>query len=115
MDEARRRLPHLLKGPAAVHWLSCEPMLEHLDLSRWANRLNWIVVGGESGGGARAMDPAWVPSLRDQCAKAGTAFWMKQSGSNRANWPGATKHGEILEQLPSDLRIRELPLVRTTA
>ncbi len=112
MEEARRRLPHLLRVPAAVHWLSCEPLLESLDLRPWADRLDWIVVGGESGGGARPMDPAWARALRDQCTDAGGAFWMgKQTGSNRAAWPGAARRSRrsTCAHLPPDLRIRELP------
>ncbi len=107
--EARRRLPHLLAVPAAVHWLSVEPLLEPLDLRPWLDRLAWVVVGGESGGGARAMQPAWVRAIRDQCAEIGTAFWFKQTGANRGPWPGATGKGENLLELPRDLRIRALP------
>lgn len=108
--EARRRIPHLLLVPAAMHWLSVEPLLEPLDLRPWLDRLGWVVVGGESGPGARAMQPGWARAIRDQCAETGSAFWMKQTGSNRTAWPGVTGKGENLLELPPDLRIRALPV-----
>ncbi|WP_017182238.1 phage Gp37/Gp68 family protein [Sphingobium xenophagum] len=81
---ADERLPDLLATPAAVRWLSCEPLLEEVlfdpcDLAR----VDWVVVGGESGPGARPMHPEWARSLRDQCAiAAGVPFFFKQWG----NW-----------------------------
>ena len=51
MLEARRRIPPLQAVPAAVHWLSVEPLLEQLDLRPWLAGLDWVIVGGESGGG----------------------------------------------------------------
>jgi protein gp37 len=109
--EACRRIPHLLAVPAALHWLSVEPLLESLDLRPWLDRLAWTIVGGESGGGARVMQPAWTRAIRDQCTEAGAAFWMKQTGSNHSPWPGVTGHGDRLDQLPLDLRIRRLPAI----
>ncbi|HEY3847063.1 MAG TPA: DUF5131 family protein [Acetobacteraceae bacterium] len=111
MAEARRRIPLLLATPAPIHWLSCEPMLERLDLRPWLDRLHWVVCGGESGPGARKMSPAWARALRDQCSDADVAFWMKQTGSARAQWPGAVGHGDQLQHLPADLRIRQLPRI----
>jgi protein gp37 len=84
-------------------------LLAPLDLRPWLDRLGWIVVGGESGGGARAMQPGWVRAIRDQCAAAGVPFWMKQTGSDHTPWPGVSGKGENLLQLPADLRIRALP------
>lgn len=110
-DQARsdKRIPDLLATPAAVRFLSCEPLLGPVDLTevcnghyfqnpltgrRWhdapegvasANdmagaRINWVIVGGESGPGARPMHPDWVRDLRDQCNDAGVAFHFKQWG-----------------------------------
>lgn len=104
-DQARanERIPDLLATPAAVRWLSCEPLLGPVDLTRlqpegstWidclegrehigpavviAERIDWIVAGGESGAGARPMHPEWARSLRDQCAAAGVPFFFKQWG-----------------------------------
>jgi len=106
---ADERIPLLLQTPAAVRWISAEPLLgpinlNHLDADAAGNRdlcqinaltgdhsdmgrpcpdvahLNWVVVGGESGPGARPMHPDWARSLRDQCAAAGVEFLFKQWG-----------------------------------
>jgi protein gp37 len=127
---ADERIPLLLQTPAAVRWISAEPLLDLVDLDRWVNirwqcsgcheyfsdslpldkkcptcgrvgywsgshifngnpgrkfrqrgsGLDWVVVGGESGSGARPMHPDWVRSLRDQCQAAGVPFLFKQWG-----------------------------------
>jgi protein gp37 len=85
---AELRLPHLLKHPAKVRFLSCEPLLGSIDLRTWikADRkktsfgIDWIIAGGESGPGARPMHPDWARNLRDQAAKKGVAFHFKQWG-----------------------------------
>ncbi|WP_431860047.1 DUF5131 family protein [Azospirillum sp.] len=105
---ADERIPHLLATPAAVRFLSMEPLLGPVDLEYPAglfqngpamccdgrecgcrglpvdppliNGLDWVIVGGESGPKARPMHPDWVRSIRDQCAAAGTAFLFKQWG-----------------------------------
>ncbi len=79
---ANIRIPILLDYPAKVHFLSCEPLLGKVDLSNWANQLDWIIAGGETGGKSRPMHPSWVRSLRDQCREFGMAFHFKQWG----NW-----------------------------
>ncbi len=100
--EAARRLPGLLAIPAAVRWISAEPLLAPLDLRPWLgwHAISWVIAGGESGGGARPMHPAWARRLRDQCAASGAAFWMKQTGGNRANWPGMSGKGDDITQWP---------------
>ena len=80
---ADSRVPLLLQTDAAVRWLSCEPLLGHIDLwhqFRWLSHIDWIVVGGESGKNARPMHPDWVRSLRDQCHRCSLAFFFKQWG-----------------------------------
>lgn len=102
---ADERLPPLLQCPAAVRWLSCEPLLGRVDLCEslgmWWNttmqcfegigaefnrhrdggrRIGWVVAGGESGAGARPMHPDWVRALRNQCAAADVPFFFKQWG-----------------------------------
>ena len=90
--EADEKIPTLLQIPAAVRWLSIEPMLEDIDLTGFKpwygtfkenqkdKGLHWVVVGGESGPGARPMHPDWVRSIRDQCVMAGVPFFFKQWG-----------------------------------
>jgi protein gp37 len=89
-QRADERIPPLLDTPAAVRFLSCEPLLGPIDLTLgdWDGLpaddpigLHWVIVGGESGPGARPMHPAWVRQLRDQCITARTAFFFKQWGA----------------------------------
>lgn len=84
---ATRRMPLLLSIPAARRFLSCEPLLGPLDLSRWISRgraglhpIDWVIAGGESGPGARPMLPSWARRLRDQCDSAKIPFHFKQWG-----------------------------------
>lgn len=94
-EQADKRIPHLLECPAAVLFLSCEPLLGAIELtgdgteylpdeycspSDPQNRINWVIAGGESGPNARPMHPEWARSLRDQCQAAGVPFFMKQWG-----------------------------------
>lgn len=75
------RIDALLDTPAAVRWLSCEPLLGPVDLSRYLARgIDWVVVGGESGPGSRPMHPEWARTIRDQCAAARVPFLYKQHG-----------------------------------
>jgi protein gp37 len=88
---ADERIPLLLQVPAAVRWLSCEPLLGKIDLDyiprndfkdddTFPEGIDWVVCGGESGPGARPMHPDWARSLRDQCNTAGVPFFFKQWG-----------------------------------
>ena len=92
-DTAELRIPALLDTPAAVRWLSCEPLLGPVDLFARSSidrgpGLDWIVVGGESGPGARPMHPAWARFLRDQCEGAGIPFLFKQWGEWAPTYDG---------------------------
>jgi protein gp37 len=91
------RIPALLGTPAAVRWLSCEPLLGPVELAPAGGHLvNWVVVGGESGRGARRMESGWVRSLRDQCTAEGVPFFFKQWGE----WlPVVTPSGEHYERV----------------
>lgn len=83
------RIPALLDTPAAVRFVSAEPLLGPIDLHGdpigkdsvfWIGHLDWVIVGGESGPGARPMHPDWARSMRDQCIAAGVPFLFKQWG-----------------------------------
>jgi len=88
---ADERIPLLLDTPAAVRFLSCEPLLGPIDFSEssWAAqpKLDWIIAGGESGHDARPMNPQWARWLRNQCADAGVSFFFKQWGEWRHKGP----------------------------
>ncbi len=108
---ADERIPLLLQTPAAVRFVSCEPMLGPIDLTqpiRIASETtdvlpgigyDWIVCGGESGPNARPMHLDWARSLRDQCKAAGTAFFFKQTGGPRPGM-GETLDGVMYREWP---------------
>ena len=133
-DQARadERIPDLLATPAAVRWLSCEPLLGPVDLRGYISEawegyastytdqhgirrsdltgnaidgLDWIVVGGESGPGARYMQPAWAQSIVDQCGAASVPVFVKQLSS------GGPRAIKDIEQFPEGLRVQEWPEV----
>jgi protein gp37 len=85
------RIPKLTKTPAAVRFLSCEPLLGPVDLDGLVG-IHWVIAGGESGAGARPMHPAWARSLRDQCQAAGVPFFFKQWGA----WAPTEARGLVL-------------------
>jgi protein gp37 len=76
------RIDYLRQTPAAVRFLSLEPLLEDLGAINLEG-IDWVIVGGESGKGARPMHPDWVRSIRDQCIAAGVPFFFKQWGAHR--------------------------------
>jgi protein gp37 len=86
---ADERIPELLKIPAKVRFLSCEPLLRPVNLEREFRDggIHWLIAGGESGTGARPMHPDWARSLRDQCADADVPFLFKQWGEWAAEEP----------------------------
>ena len=152
-EEADRRIPHLLAVPAAVHFVSVEPMLGPVDLTRidvdghsemnalrpsswrevwsgdWSPEvtglpleqcisdyvaeggvypptddrprgIDWVICGGESGPGARPMDPVWARSLRGQCQETGVPFFFKQWGGPRPGGP-APLDGREWREMPA--------------
>ena len=98
------RLSVLARVPAQVRFVSAEPLLEQIDLQPWLEDgvVQWLIVGGESGAGARPMDPDWVRSLRDQAVKADVAFFLKQLGGVRNKRGGAAAiiDGRQWHQMP---------------
>lgn len=109
-QRADERIPLLIQIPAAVRFLSCEPLLGKIEFSNANNRsdvlamlgkraltgVDWVICGGESGPRRRPMDPAWARSLRDQCAGANVPFFMKQMDKKLP--------------IPEDLMVREFPI-----
>lgn len=118
-EQADKRIPELLKVPAVVRFLSCEPLLGPVDLSPWMVRegqyekaewmlahygrsqpLDWVITGGESGNGARPCNPDWVRSLRDQCNAGGVAYFHKQWGGRIAKSGGRELDGQTWSEFP---------------
>jgi len=102
---ADERIPLLLQTPAVVRFLSCEPLLTAVDLSAYLttdgmHRLDWIIVGGESGPHHRPMQLDWARSIREQCHAAGFAFFFKQSSGAK---PGMEREldGRLWEDYPA--------------
>lgn len=93
------RVTHLHEAPARVRFLSVEPLLE--DLGPFSlEGINWVIVGGESGPGARPMAKAWVLAIRDQCKRAKVPFFFKQWGGVRKNETGRTLDGRTYDEFP---------------
>lgn len=114
-DVAIKRIAHLISVPARVRFLSCEPLLgplsiRHLIADERASGLRrdvqWVIVGGESGPGARPMDLMWARDLRDQVQPIGVAFFFKQTGKVAAL---VSAKGGTVEDIPADLLIRDFP------
>lgn len=103
--EADRDIPKLLAVPAAVRWLSMEPLIEHVHINPDdMTKLDMIVVGGESGGNARHFDLAWARDLLKQSRAGNTAYHFKQM--SQADHP--TRYDDATA-FPTDLRVREFP------
>lgn len=159
-ERCRTRPADLLRAPAAVHFISAEPLLEHVDLSPWfvsadgfvlrswndgpahvddgAKGIDWVIVGGESGHGARPFNLGWARDIKAQCKNAGVAFFFKQAGAyvvgetheriEQFGLPGLDgapldgldangrwrlkmfdRKGADLSEIPVDLCVREFP------
>jgi protein gp37 len=94
------RIEHLQSAPAKVRFLSIEPLLE--DLGRLDLRgISWVIVGGESGPGARPIKPEWVRSIREQCKSAEVPFFFKQWGGVRKKSAGRLLDGETYDEIPA--------------
>ena len=79
-EYAEERLPHLAAIPAAVRFISAEPLLGPLDIGPWADKLDWVITGGESGPKARPSSPSWFRDLLNICMAHDVAFHFKQWG-----------------------------------
>lgn len=139
---ADERIPLLLQTSAAVRFLSCEPLIGAVDLTRWFDGnpacpkysvdclsedgdchdacedlgLHWVIVGGESGHGARACNVQWIRELVAACGFAGVPCFVKQLGSRPVFGEGPAPHiqqrdrkGGNIDEWPTDLRVRQFP------
>ncbi len=120
---ADERIPHLLSTPAAVRFVSYEPALGPVDFAKWLpyragrSALNLIIVGGESGPGARLFDIQWARNTIAQCKAANVPCFVKQLGSKWAKrrnlqpdqWCQVDNKGGDPSEWPEDLRVREFP------
>jgi len=97
------RLRDLQATPASVRFLSVEPLLEDLGKVSFKD-IHWVIVGGESGYGARLLKKEWVTSIRDQCTDANIPFFFKQWGGVRKKRAGRTLDGRTYDGFPSRLR-----------
>jgi protein gp37 len=141
-DAADERVLQLMKVPAAIRFLSMEPLLGSVDLTNigpekwdvtrgwkanadnergWANtsRIDWIIVGGESGQGARPCYTNWIDGIADQCRAAMLPLFVKQLGANHrcvddefGDVPIKLKDskGGDIDEFPADLRVRQFPI-----
>ena len=99
---ANRRIPCLKQVPAAIRFLSCEPLLKAIDLRIHLDGIHWVIVGGESGPRARPTDMAWICDLKDQCRLMGVAFFLKQLGGhpNQRGHSKALLDGRLWREMP---------------
>jgi protein gp37 len=119
-EQADKRIPDLIQTPAAVRFLSCEPLLGPVTAD--LTGIDWLIIGGESGPGARPCEVPWVESLVKQCAEANVACFVKQLGAYavapadkglrfRFTGDGIEKWGKgaDMDRWPLGLRVRQMP------
>jgi protein gp37 len=93
------RIEHLRNTPAAIKFLSIEPLLQDLGLVN-LKAIDWVIVGGESGRGARPMEQVWVQQLLRQCTKQKVTFFFKQWGGTNKKAAGRILNGRTYDDLP---------------
>ena len=125
---ADERIPHLLRTPAVVRFLSCQPLLGETDIAPWLyndcdraamdnqflsplpgteaaarfhSKIDWVIAGGESGHDARPMHPNWARLLRDQCREASVPFFFKQWGGANKKAAGRLLDGREWNEMPN--------------
>lgn len=102
-EDYAHRIDHLRRVPARVRFLSLEPLLGPLDKLD-LDGIGWVIVGGESGHGARPMDEAWVLAIQAQCRRAGVSFFFKQWGGVKKKQTGRLLAGRMWDAMPSTVR-----------
>jgi protein gp37 len=114
VEDRRHGLPRvdlLRRTPAAIRFLSIEPLLEDLGVINLEG-IGWVIVGGESGPRARPMKESWVVSIRDQCEEAGVPFFFKQWGGVRKHTTGRLLQGRTFDQFPHARGNHPAPAIR---
>jgi len=104
------RIAHLQDAPTSNRFLSIEPLLEDLGTLS-LDGIRWVIVGGESGHGARPMKEEWVINIRNQCKAAKVPFFFKQWGGVRKNRTGRTLEGQTYDDVPDRPNV-PVPLLR---
>ncbi len=97
-QDAAFRVDHLREVPAAVRFLSCEPLIGPLTLH--LEGVHWVIVGGESGPVRREMRPEWALTIRDECVASNVPFFFKQWGGRTPKAGGRTLEGEVWDEVP---------------
>lgn len=119
---ADQRIPYLLNSLAVVRFLSCEPLLEKVDLSEFLNVKgnSWVIVGGESGSQSRPCQLDWIESIVTQCQQQSVAVFVKQWGQNSLAYSAGLskkiklkdRKGGDMAEWPESIRVRQFPIVQ---
>ena len=107
-SQVMHRIRDLIKVPATVRFLSCEPLIGQLD-NISLKGIHWVIVGGESGPNARPLKIEWVESIFHQCKTADVPFFFKQWGGTRKDLTGRTLHGRTYDEMPLADKFRLQP------
>jgi len=99
-DEYKCRIKDLIKVPAKIKYLSIEPLISEVK-SLNLTGIDWVIVGGESGPGARPIEESWVTYIRDKCIKDKVPFFFKQWGGKNKKKAGRELQGETWSQYPN--------------
>jgi protein gp37 len=105
-EDVKQRVDNLRKVPAAVRFLSCEPLIGPLPQLNLRG-IDWVIVGGESGARPRPMKPEWATEIRDQCDKRDVAFFFKQWGGRNKKAAGRDLEGETHDSFPEPKKRRQ--------
>lgn len=101
------RINHLNNIPAKIKFLSIEPLIGRIgtiDLKR----IDWVIVGGESGPGSRPMDPEWIEEIQDQCLKKNVPFFFKQWGGVQKKKAGRILNGRTWDEMPNSISVASI-------
>jgi protein gp37 len=112
---ADERIPLFLEISAKIKFLSIEPLLGSVDVSKYLHGIQWVIIGGESGNNTgkhlyRPCELEWIESIIKQCKKAGVAVFVKQLGTHLQKEMGLkTRHGSDINEFPKNLQFQEFP------